>query len=112
MGKVTGFLESSAHESRPTRRPIDARIKNYNEFVIPLPDDEGGHSQQGARCMDCGIPFCHNGCPVNNHHPGLERPGLPQATMAIRARRAAFDQQFPGVHRAHLPRALRGGVHV
>ena len=47
--------------------PVPERIKVYREFVRPLPDDE--MSRQGARCMDCGIPFCQTGCPVNNIIP-------------------------------------------
>ena len=65
MGKVTGFLEyeriEEAHEA-PLRRK-----KHYREFVLHLTDDQAGI--QGARCMDCGIPFCISGCPVNNIIP-------------------------------------------
>src|SRR5213082_561811 len=57
MGKPTGFLEF-AHQ---------VRSKTWKEFVKPLPEPELG--RQAARCMDCGIPFCHNGCPVNNLIP-------------------------------------------
>jgi glutamate synthase (NADPH/NADH) small chain len=65
MGKPTGFLEfdrkSEAYE------PKELRIKNYQEFVCHLTDADA--KVQGARCMDCGIPFCNNGCPVNNSIP-------------------------------------------
>ena len=65
MGKVTGFLEyeriEEAHEA-PLRRK-----KHYREFVLHLTDEQAGI--QGARCMDCGIPFCMSGCPVNNIIP-------------------------------------------
>ncbi len=65
MGKPTGFLEyqrlSEAYQ------PVDARLKNYKEFVLRLSDADA--AVQGARCMDCGIPFCNNGCPVNNIIP-------------------------------------------
>jgi len=65
MGKPTGFLEferlSEAYE------PIDKRLKHYHEFVARLTDADA--KVQGARCMDCGIPFCNNGCPVNNNIP-------------------------------------------
>ena len=47
--------------------PVEERVKHYQEFVIPLPSNEV--SAQGARCMDCGIPYCHQGCPVNNIIP-------------------------------------------
>ena len=65
MGKVTGFLEIDRHE--PRYRPAGDRIRHFREFVIPL--DQNTLMQQGARCMDCGIPFCHTGCPVNNIIP-------------------------------------------
>jgi glutamate synthase (NADPH/NADH) small chain len=65
MGKVTGFLEfqrlSEASE------PAAARLGHYREFVLHLTDEQA--SQQGARCMDCGIPFCQTGCPINNIIP-------------------------------------------
>jgi glutamate synthase (NADPH) small chain len=65
MGKVTGFLEIE-RKDRSSEKP-DVRVHNYREFVQPLPAPEV--SKQAARCMDCGIPFCHNGCPVNNLIP-------------------------------------------
>ncbi len=65
MGKVTGFKEFDRQE-RPYRA-VGERLKDYREFVIPL--DEAELVRQGARCMDCGIPYCHNGCPVNNIIP-------------------------------------------
>jgi glutamate synthase (NADPH/NADH) small chain len=65
MGKVTGFLE----HDRADRgyRPVEERIQHYKEFVVPLPEPEV--KTQASRCMDCGIPYCHNGCPVNNQIP-------------------------------------------
>jgi glutamate synthase (NADPH/NADH) small chain len=65
MGKPTGFLEIERHD-RGYEKPA-ARLKTWAEFVKPLPAAEVG--QQAARCMDCGIPFCHQGCPVNNQIP-------------------------------------------
>ncbi len=65
MGKTTGFLEIS-RQDRGYEKPVE-RVRNYHEFVKPFSDDEA--KGQGARCMDCGIPFCHNGCPVNNIIP-------------------------------------------
>ncbi len=65
MGKVTGFLEIERDER--IYRPVEERLKHWNEFVVPLGED--GTKQQAARCMDCGIPYCHNGCPVNNQIP-------------------------------------------
>ncbi len=65
MGKVTGFMEFE-RLAEPYEAP-QARKKHYREFVMHLTDDEA--STQGARCMDCGIPFCMSGCPVNNIIP-------------------------------------------
>ncbi len=65
MGNTTGFLDISRQER--TYKPVADRVNHYDEFVIPLTDNE--ISQQGARCMDCGIPYCHNGCPINNIIP-------------------------------------------
>jgi len=65
MGKPTGFMEISRQDRRYTL--VADRVQHYREFVIPLSDEELG--KQGARCMDCGIPYCHNGCPINNIIP-------------------------------------------
>ncbi len=65
MGKVTGFLEIDRRDRRYA--PASDRIRHYKEFMIPL--SEEAVKDQAARCMDCGIPFCHNGCPVNNQIP-------------------------------------------
>ncbi len=65
MGKVTGFLEIDRQDRKYA--PVADRVRHYNEFVIPL--SEEGTKAQAARCMDCGIPYCHNGCPVNNQIP-------------------------------------------
>ncbi len=65
MGKPTGFLEIERHD-RAYEKPA-ARLRNFKEFTKPLPPEE--LNGQAARCMDCGIPFCHNGCPVNNMIP-------------------------------------------
>ncbi|MDM4767717.1 glutamate synthase subunit beta [Pelomonas sp. SE-A7] len=65
MGKVTGFMEYERLEEG--YEPVVQRVKTYKEFVIGLNTDQA--KQQGARCMDCGTPFCNNGCPVNNIIP-------------------------------------------
>lgn len=65
MGKVTGFMEFE--RLKEASEAPEKRVKHYKEFVITLNDDEA--KIQGARCMDCGIPFCNNGCPVNNIIP-------------------------------------------
>ncbi len=65
MGKPTGFLEIPRRDRGYA--PVEERIKHFSEFFIPLNEEEV--RDQGARCMDCGIPFCHQGCPVNNLIP-------------------------------------------
>jgi glutamate synthase (NADPH/NADH) small chain len=65
MGKPTGFMEVSRQERQYNL--VAERIQHYREFVIPLEEHEV--TKQGSRCMDCGIPYCHNGCPVNNIIP-------------------------------------------
>ena len=65
MGNPTGFLEVERHDHG--YEAPEARRKNWHEFVVPLPAD--ALQQQAARCMDCGVPFCHQGCPVNNMIP-------------------------------------------
>jgi glutamate synthase (NADPH/NADH) small chain len=65
MGKITGFMEFERKDRH--YRPVGERVKHWREFVEPLPSAEV--RTQAARCMDCGIPYCHNGCPVNNQIP-------------------------------------------
>jgi len=65
VGKVTGFLEYGRQEIG--KRPVEQRVKDYFEVYQPLPQDQV--NTQAARCMDCGVPFCHTGCPVNNIIP-------------------------------------------
>jgi glutamate synthase (NADPH/NADH) small chain len=65
MGKATGFIEIQ-RKKQPTR-PVEERIRDWNEVYLPWPT--GDLEMQGARCMDCGIPFCHQGCPLGNLIP-------------------------------------------
>ncbi|MDE0942085.1 MAG: glutamate synthase subunit beta [Alphaproteobacteria bacterium] len=65
MGKPTGFMEVARRDR--SYAPAADRLKHYDEFAIPLTEPEA--RQQGARCMDCGIPYCHSGCPVDNIIP-------------------------------------------
>ncbi len=65
MGKPTGFMEFE--RVGESYAPVEQRLKHYQEFILHLTDAES--KQQGARCMDCGIPFCNNGCPVHNVIP-------------------------------------------
>ena len=65
MGKLGGFKEyDRADESNLV---VQERVSNYNEFTIPLPNQK--IKEQGSRCMDCGIPFCHSACPLGNLIP-------------------------------------------
>jgi glutamate synthase (NADPH/NADH) small chain len=65
MGKITGFLEFS--RELPKKRPPEERVNDYNEFIERYSEEK--LNQQSARCMDCGTPFCHDGCPVGNLIP-------------------------------------------
>lgn len=65
MSKITGFLDQPRIKDQYA--PVDARLKHYHEFLLPL--DSGAARLQATRCMDCGIPFCNNGCPVGNIIP-------------------------------------------
>ena len=65
MGKDTGFLE--IEREQPTRRKVEERVNDWFEIYEPFPEQK--QRDQGARCMDCGVPFCHTGCPVNNLIP-------------------------------------------
>ena len=65
MGKPTGFLEVERHDR--SYAPVEERIRHYDEFLRDMSAREV--VEQASRCMDCGIPFCHTGCPVNNQIP-------------------------------------------
>jgi len=65
MGKITGFLEYERVDEK--NKAVNDRLKNFNEFTIPLKEKE--LEKQGSRCMDCGVPFCHSGCPLGNLIP-------------------------------------------
>jgi glutamate synthase (NADPH) small chain len=65
MGKITGFLEIDREDR--SYEPAADRVRHFREFVIPASDADA--AKQAARCMDCGIPYCHQGCPVNNQIP-------------------------------------------
>jgi glutamate synthase (NADPH/NADH) small chain len=107
MGKVTGFMEYERIEEG--YKPVAERVKHYKEFVIGLDDAQA--KVQGARCMDCGTPFCNNGCPVNNIIPDFNDL-VYRGDWKNAIDRAAQHQQLPRVHRPHLPRAVRGGLHA
>ena len=108
MGKPTGFLEIE-RKDRGYEKP-EARLKTL-AGIRPAAAAEPRSRSRRARCMDCGIPFCHNGCPVNNLIPDWNDL-VCRDQLAGRARDPALDQQLPGIHRPHLPRALRGVLHA
>ena len=106
MADPKGFLKHGREVAE--RRPVEERVHDWNEVypggmgraLLPI------ITEQAGRCMDCGIPFCHQGCPLGQHHPGVERPGLARR-LGGRDRAPARDQQLPGVHRSAVPGALR-----
>jgi glutamate synthase (NADPH/NADH) small chain len=65
MGKVTGFME--LERVQEVALPVGERVRNYREFILTLKEEDA--ARQAARCMDCGIPFCHTGCPISNIIP-------------------------------------------
>ncbi|HEY7647555.1 MAG TPA: glutamate synthase, partial [Methylomirabilota bacterium] len=65
MGKTTGFLEIK--RKKPPSRPVEERLHDWREVYLPYPEED--LKKQAARCMDCGVPFCHQGCPLGNIIP-------------------------------------------
>ena len=107
MGKVTGFLEIDRADRRYA--PASDRIRHYREFVLPL--SEEATRNQAARCMNCGIPYCHTGCPVNNQIPDWNDL-VYRGDWAGGGAQSALDQQLPRIHRPRLPGALRSLLHA
>ncbi len=106
MGKPTGFKE--INRETPSRRAVRLRLLDWDEVYNSLPDDK--LRKQGARCMDCGVPFCKaQRVSARQHHSRMERPGLSQS-LARCAGHAEQDQQLSGIHRPRLPCAVRGSV--
>ena len=90
MGKITGFLEFERNDR--DYESVEARIKHWREFVQPLPDAEV--RDQAARCMNCGIPYCHTGCPVNNQIPDWNRYcPMFRKVMPLEYRRALAEME-------------------
>ena len=105
MGKVTGFLE--IEREQPTRRNPGERVKDWFEIYEPFGEEK--QREQGARCMDCGVPFCHTGCPVTNLIPDwndLVYHGRWQNAI----RRLHATNNFPEFTGRICPAALRGVV--
>ena len=116
MGKITGFLEIDRHDRKYA--PVAERVKHYQEFVVPL--SEKDTRDQAARCMNCGIPYCHGtgsvapgtpGCPVNNQIPDFNDL-VYQNNWQEASRNLHSTNNFPGVHRPHLPGAVRSLLHA
>jgi glutamate synthase (NADPH/NADH) small chain len=85
MGKTTGFMEYG--RQLPRRRPVSVRLRDWKEVYEPFPEEDT--KTQGARCMDCGIPFCHDGCPLGNLIPEwndlVYRDDWPEANERLQA---------------------------
>ena len=102
MADPKGFLKYTKRET-PQRRPVPLRLLDWKEVYEDFSHD--ALRDQAARCMDCGIPFCHNGCPLGNLIP--EWNDLVRTRPLARCDRAAArHQQLPGVHRAAVPGAV------
>ena len=106
MGKVTGFLEIDRADRRYA--PASDRIRHYREFMLPL--SEEATRNQAARCMNCGIPYCHIGCPVNNQIPDWNDLVYRGDWRRSRAQ-SALDQQLSGIHRPRVSGAMRSLLH-
>ncbi len=107
MGKVTGFLEIDRQDRKYA--PASDRIRHYKEFVLPL--SEAATKEQASRCMNCGIPYCHNGCPVNNQIPTGTTSSI-AGDWEEACRNLHSTNNFPRSDRPRLPRALRGLLHA
>ena len=103
MGKPTGFIEI-ARKKQPAR-PVAERLQDWQRG-LPAVSEPRRCAQQGARCMDCGIPFCHQGCPLGNLIPDWNDLVYRDRWQA-RDRAAARDEQLPRVHRPPVPGAVR-----
>ena len=106
MGKLRGFLEIERHRAvDASRRRAPARLARVRAAARRTTSC----ASRRARCMDCGIPFCHDGCPLGNLIPDWNDHVYARA-LATRRARAARDQQLPRDHRARLPGAVRSVV--
>ena len=103
MGKATGFMEFK--RAKQPYRPVAERVRDWRQVMLPIADDE--LKKQGARCMDCGIPFCHQGCPLGNIIPDWNdlvfRNQWAEAIDRLHA-----TNNFPEFYRHRLPGAVRG----
>ena len=90
MGKITGFLEYD--RETPQTRPVKERLKDFNDVYTRMPLD--AVRRQAARCMDCGVPFCHNACPLHNLCPEWNDL-VYRGEMAMAAERLLSTNNFP-----------------
>lgn len=90
MGKIDGFLRWE--RQTPDKRPVDARVRDFREFYLPQADEQA--RAQAGRCMDCGVPFCTQGCPLGNHIPDWNDLVYRDRWQAAYARLAATNN-FP-----------------
>ena len=101
MGKITGFMEVG--RSKQPYRPVEERLHDWNQVMAPWQADP--LKEQAARCMDCGIPFCHQGCPLGNLIPDwndlVYRDQWQEAIKTF-----TRDQQLSGIYRNALSRAV------
>ena len=104
MGKATGFIEI-ARKKQPSR-PVAERLQDWQEVYLPYPDE--ALRQQGARCMDCGIPFCHQGCPLGNLIPDWNDLVYRDRWQAAIERLLATNN-FPEFTGPAVPGAVRRG---
>ena len=100
-----GFLKH-AREDTP-KRPAAERVRDWRPIYLRSPAEVV--QQQAARCMDCGVAFCHSGCPLGNLIPEWNEY-VARGDFATASRAAARDEQFSGVHRLDLPCAVRSGL--
>ena len=105
MGDVRGFMKYGRKVSG--KEPVPERVKHYREFLTVLPAEE--LRNQGARCMDCGVPFCHTGCPLGNIIPDFNDL-VYRDQWQRSARSAARHQQLSRIHRPSVPGAVRSGL--
>src|SRR6516165_125630 len=103
MGKITGFLEYERNDRH--YQPVEERIRHWREFMLPLSEQET--RTQAARCMDCGIPYCHTGCPVNNQIPDWNDL-VWRGNWAAAARNLHSTNNFPEVTGRVCPAPCEG----
>jgi glutamate synthase (NADPH) small chain len=100
-----GFMEAT--RELPKKRRVDERVRDYKEIYLPMPEEK--RREQAGRCMNCGVPFCHTGCPLGNLIPDWNDL-VYQRQLEGGAPTNCTPPTISRVHRTPLPRALRGGL--